>query len=341
MKVAIHNGNFWNKNWIEYVKKNNIPYIIVNCYANDIVSVLKENRVTHLMWHFTHNSPIDIFMARDLLFSAQLAGIKVYPDINASWHFDDKVSQKYLLEAIEAPLVPSHVFYDEKKALEWAKNTDYPKVAKLRRGAGSYNVKLIKSNKEARKYIKDMFGKGVEPSPGYLADVRTKIKVASSFVGIAQRLKKAPGFFKMVRQGRKGFPREKNYVYFQDFIPENTCDYRVMVVNSKAYGVKRLVRKGDFRASGAGLFDFSEIDPKIIKIAQDTAKRLKMLSVAFDFVLDKGQPLIIEISYGFGTNSAGSPNNFTMHWNEHGEKVMQRINGPDEIIRGFLNNDLI
>lgn len=340
MKVAIHDGNFWNKDWIQYVKDNNIPYIIVDCHANDIVSVLKENFVTHLMWHFTHNSPVDIFMARDVLFSAQLAGIKVYPDINASWHFDDKVSQKYLLEAIDAPLVSSHVFYDEKKALKWAKSTEYPKVAKLRRGAGSYNVQLIKSNKDAKKYIKKMFGKGMEPSPGYLADARTKIKVASSISGIVQRLKKAPGFFKMVRQGRKGFPRERNYVYFQDFIPGNTCDYRIMVVNGKAYGMKRLVRKGDFRASGAGLYDFSEIDPKIIKIAQDTAKRLKMLSVAFDFVLDKDEPVIVEISYGFGTVSAGYPSSFTMHWNQQGEKITEKIYAPNEIISGFLYNNL-
>lgn len=338
MKVAIHNGDFWNKNWIQYVKDHNIPYIVVNCYANNIISVLKENLVTHLMWHFSHNSATDIFMARNVLFSAQLSGIKVFPDINASWHFDDKVSQKYLLETIEAPLVPSHVFYSENQALEWAKSTSYPKVAKLRRGAGSYNVKLIKNNKEAAKYIKVMFRKGVEPTPGYLADIKTKIKVAHSFSGIVQRLKKAPGFFKMVYFGKKGFPKEKNYAYFQDFIPNNNCDYRIIVVNSKAYGAKRLVRPGDFRASGAGLFDYCEIDERIIKIAQDTAKRLNMLSVAFDFVIDNDQPLIVEISYGFGVNSSTE---FKTYWDENSEKVEGRINAPNEIIYGFLNSELI
>ena len=336
MKLAIHNGNLWNKKWIQYAKGNNIPYVLVDCYASDIIRVLQENNVTHLMWHFNHNSSTDIFMARDILFSAQLSGIKVFPDIHASWHFDDKVSQKYLLEAIDAPLVPSHVFYDEKKALEWAKATNYPKVAKLRRGAGSYNVRLIKNNKEARKYIKAMFRKGVEPSPSYLADLKTKIKVANNFSGIIQRLKKAPGFFKMVYDGKKGFPKEKNYVYFQDFISGNTCDYRIIVVKSKAYGVKTIVRKGDFRASGAGIFDYSEIDEKIIRVAQDTAKRLNMLSVAFDFVLDNGEPLVVEISYCFGTSNSSK---FKMHWDENSEKVMTRINAPSEIIKGFLGSD--
>lgn len=335
MNVAIHNGNGWNKNWVQYLEEQGIPYVLVDCYASDIISTLKAHEVTHLMWHFTHNSPTDIFMARNILFSAQVSGIKVFPDINASWHFDDKVSQKYLLESIDAPLVPSHVFYSEDAALEWAKTTTYPKVAKLRRGAGSYNVRLIKSQSEARRYIKRMFSEGVDPSPGYLADVKTKLKVAGSFSGIMQRLKKAPGFFKMVYHGRKGFPKEKNYVYFQDFIPNNSCDYRIIVVNSKAYGVKRMVRKGDFRASGGGMFDFGEIDPKIIQIAQDTAKRLNMLSVAFDFVLDGDAPLIVEISYGFGTNGSGK---FNMYWDKNNKKIIGRVNAPYEIISGFLDS---
>lgn len=333
MKVAIHNGNGWNKSWIQYAEDNNISYIAVDCYSSDIIDTLKENDITHLMWHFTHNSPTDMLMARNVLFSAQMFGLKVYPDIKASWHFDDKISQKYLLEFIGAPLVPSHVFYEEKKALEWAKKTDYPKVAKLRRGAGSYNVKLIENSTEANKYIKEMFGKGIEPSPGYLADVTTKLKVAGNLVGILKRLKKAPNFFKMVYRGKKGFAKEKQYAYFQDFIPNNDCDFRIIVINSKAYGMRRMVREGDFKASGAGIFDYSEIDEEIINIARETAKQLNMLSVAFDFVLDNGKPLIVEISYGFGTEGSGKVN---MYWDKNNKKVIGRVDAPVEIINGFL-----
>ena len=49
-------------------------------------------------------------------------GTPVFPNYNTSWHFDDKVGQKYFLEAIDAPLVPSHIFYSKKEALEWIKN---------------------------------------------------------------------------------------------------------------------------------------------------------------------------------------------------------------------------
>jgi biotin carboxylase len=70
------------------------------------------------------------------------------------------VVQKYLFEVIDAPLIPSYVFYDEKEALEWAKNTEWPKVFKLTGGVGSSNVRLIKSEKEAKKVIRRSFRKG-------------------------------------------------------------------------------------------------------------------------------------------------------------------------------------
>ena len=88
------------------------------------------------------------------------AGVKVFPDFRTNWHFDDKLGQKYLLEALGIPLVPTHVFYDKKTALEWASKTTFPKVFKLRGGAGSANVKLARTKKEAVKLIRKAFGKG-------------------------------------------------------------------------------------------------------------------------------------------------------------------------------------
>ncbi len=56
------------------------------------------------MWHFHQGSPRDILFAKQLIFALQTSGKRVFPDFNTVWHFDDKVGQKYLLEAIEAPI---------------------------------------------------------------------------------------------------------------------------------------------------------------------------------------------------------------------------------------------
>lgn len=97
--------------------------------------------------------------------------------------------------------------------------------------------------------------------------------------------------------------REKGYVYFQEFIPNNKFDTRIVVVGSRAAAARRMVRKNDFRASGNGNFCYDNINLKAVEIAFNIAEKLKLQSVAFDFVEDEhSNPSIIEISYGFGTS---------------------------------------
>src|SRR5690606_32178503 len=157
--IAIHSENTdFSKRWINYCKEKEIPYKIVNCYDTDIVDQVRG--CTALFWHHNHRSFEDLLFAKQLLFALEHAGIKVFPDFKTGWHFDDKVAQKYLFEASGVPLVPSYVFYDKQQALEWAKNTTYPKVFKLRGGAGSSNVKLVKNYFENKKIINKAFKKG-------------------------------------------------------------------------------------------------------------------------------------------------------------------------------------
>jgi len=337
MKLAIHNGISWNKKWIDYCQKNNIEHIVLNCYDSDIINQLKINEVTHLMWHFHHSKAKDILMARNVLYSAKNLGIKTFPDFETCWHFDDKISQKYLLESVDAPLVPSYAFFDKKEAYIWLENeAKFPIVAKLRRGAGSYNVILLKDLGAAKKYVNKMFSTGIHPTPGYIADVKNKLKVAGNLQGIFNKLKKAPNFFKMVMNGKKEFPVEKGYVYFQDFIPNNKFDTRIAIIDNIALGEKRYIRENDFRASGSGIFDYENIDVEAIKIAFQIKNKLRVQTIAFDFVNDiDNKPLIVEISYGFGTNGISkSPG----YWNENLDFINTKINPVDLIIQKFITN---
>lgn len=308
MKVAIHNGDGWNKSVVDFCKRNNIDYKLVDGYSNDIIKEL--SNFDALFWHFHHAIPKDILMARNVLYVAEQMQLKVFPDFKTSWHFDDKISQKYLLESINAPIVDSWAFYELDQALLWLKErAEYPLVAKLRRGAGSYNVRLIRNYSQAKKYAKKMFGNGVLPTPGYLADTKNKLKVAGNIKGIIKRLKKAPRFFSFIRLGRRLFPKEKGYVYFQKFIKGNTHDLRISVVGGRAWAFRRSVRKNDFRASGSGLIDYSRenIPLSIVKESIKIAKELQTQSIAFDFVTDEsGNYYIVEISYGYQSNAINS-----------------------------------
>ena len=270
------------------------------------------------MFQHHHGNPKDVLFAKQLLYSVEEAGKRVFPDWKTCWHFDDKVGQKYLLEAIGAPLVPSYVFYSKKEALAWISRTSFPKVFKLRGGASGAHVKLAKTAHEARHFVKKAFGKGFPQfdRTGYLKERFNKWKNGDdTFVGV---MKGVGRLFYPTEYSRKHAP-EKGYVYFQDFIPNNDFDIRVVVVGNKLLTEKRFVRKGDFRASGSGKFDYSHIPDEVIEIAFETSEKLQLQSVAFDFIFDKGKPLIVEMSYTFGTKGLRHcPGYYTRdhHWHE-------------------------
>ena len=298
-KIAIHQTKgYFSERWIEYCDANHISYKIVNCFNNDIIDQL--NDCDALMWHFNHKGARESKFAKELLFSLQTAGKKVFPDFNTVWHFDDKVGQKYLLEAIGVPLAPSYVFYSKKEALSWSETTVFPKVFKLRNGAGSDNVRLVKSRKAAVRLINKSFSKGFKQYDpiGNLKERIRKYKLGKTDLwdvikGIA-RLGYSTNYSRMAG-------REIGYVYFQDFIPLNAFDIRVIVIGDKAFAIKRMVRENDFRASGSGfiLYEKEHFPEDTIKLAFSISEKLNDQCMAYDFVYQEGKPLVVEISYGF------------------------------------------
>lgn len=300
MKIAIHHikGSFSDR-WIEYCITNSIDYKLVNCYASDIIFQLSD--CDALMWHHHHCNYKDVLFAKQLTYSLETSGKTVFPDFKTVWHFDDKVGQKYLLESIGAPLVNSYVFYTKKEAIYWIKTTTFPKVFKLRGGAGSANVKLIKSKRDAFRLAHKAFNNGFPQfNPiNYIKDKYKKYKTGSASFGDV--CKSTINLF-ITNEFAKMHGREKGYMYFQDFIPNNTFDIRVIVIGNKAFALKRMTRENDFRASGSGkiLYGKTEIDERCIQIAFDVSKKLKSQSIAYDFVFDMDtNPLILELSYGY------------------------------------------
>ncbi|GHT66756.1 hypothetical protein AGMMS50239_28750 [Bacteroidia bacterium] len=297
MKIAIHNNKGFAERWIAYCKERNISYKIVNCYDNNIIEQLSD--CDAFMWHFHHASPKDFLFAKQLLYSVQMSGKKVFPDFNTVWHFDDKVGQKYLLESINAPLVTTHIFYTKEEALSWAKNTEYPKVFKLRGGAGSTNVQLVKKQSEAIKLINQSFSKG-HKSDSVVSFKDSFNKYQKHKITFLELLKNGVRHI-IPTEFTKVYGKQRGYVLFQDFIPNNHFDIRIIVIGEKAFGIKRLVRENDFRASGSGniIYRKDEIDEECVKIAFELNQQLKTQCIAIDYVFKNTQPLIVEISYGF------------------------------------------
>jgi glutathione synthase/RimK-type ligase-like ATP-grasp enzyme len=301
VKLAIHRreGSFSDR-WIAYCEVQGIQYEVVNCLDSDIVKQLSSSNV--LLWHWSQDDPREQLMARHVIRAVEMMGVKVFPNTSSCWHFDDKVAQKYLLEAVDAPLVPTYVFYDLKEALQWIDRTSFPKVFKLRKGAGSRNVRLVHNPTEARTLAKRAFSSGFSPVPHYGQDALKRYRVAKKRGDLLNVVKRLPRVLATIQGNRKMMARESGYIYFQDFIPSNDFDTRVTVIGDRAFAYTRNVRPGDFRASGSGdvVYDVDRVNRKCLEIAFDVTRKVESQSMAFDFVLgEQQQPLILEVSYGY------------------------------------------
>jgi len=314
MKIAIHDspGSF-SDGWIDYCRTHQIEIKIVNCYDTDIIEQLRG--CDALMWHHKQNDSRERLFAKQLLFAVQQGGLITFPNYRTFWHFDDKIAQKYLFESIRAPLVPSYVFYSKKEALHWIHHTRFPKVFKLKGGAGSASVYLVRSASQARSLVRRAFGRGIsqfDPWRNFLEQLRLYRQNGGS---ITRVLKGIYRYF-IYPEYAKTNVADRNYVYFQDFIPNNEFDTRIIVIDRKAFAVRRMVRRGDFRASGSGniLYGKENFSAETIKLAFDLARKLQSQCAAFDFVHDQfGQPMVTEVSYGF---VAGAYKPCVGYWDE-------------------------
>lgn len=301
MKIAIHHKpKTYSDRWISYCLEKKIAFKLVSCYDSDIVAQLHD--CAGLMWHWNQNDPKAALFARQLTISLEKKGIKVFPDVNSAWHHNDKVGQKYLFEAMKIPFVKSYIFYSRQEALNWLKTTTFPKVFKLRGGASSVNVSLARTKERAQWLVRRAFGKGFSHINRF-SRLKDRLRVMKR----DKNLKAVRGVISGI--GRVFFPteverfsdNEKGYIYFQDFIPANEYDTRLVVIGNRCFGVRRYCREDDFRASGSGIkaYEPELFDKRCIQSAFEIAKKLDTQSAALDFIWDGDEPKIVEISYCF------------------------------------------
>lgn len=306
MRIAIANGGGFAERWEQHCRELELDYTMVNPHDTNLVEFLRRGEYTHFLWHWLHFVPEDQLCARQIIASLQMAGVKVFPDMNTCWHFDDKLGQKYLLEAMNLPLAKTWVFYSRESALEWAETACYPVVFKLRAGAASKNVKLVRDFRSARRFIRTMFSSGI-PAANVRAQLAGSIKkMRKSPLEMLRKLKRMPSYIHGVIC-RRMLPRQVGYCLFQEFIPGNTFDTRIVVIGDRAIGIRRKVRENDFRASGSGLLDYdaNEISLECVKMAFKSARMLQTQSLALDFVYDgrSNEYQIVEISYGYSVKA--------------------------------------
>lgn len=300
--IAIHyKKEGFTERWMQYCEIHAIPYMKVNCYDTGIIDILKH--CSGLMWHWDYDDYRDRLFAYQLLSVINLLDIEVFPDFWTNLHYDDKICQKYLLESIGAPLPNSYVFYERKTAEIWAESALYPKIFKLRTGAGSQNVRMVNDHQAAKQIINQAFSNGFTHinKSHMLHDRSVKFLRSKNYIDFISLSKIC---YRMIipRYDDQFIPNEKGYVFFQDFMPNNLFDTRITIVGNRCFAFRRYNRKNDFRASGSGMIDHNpeKIDARAIKIGFFIAEKLNSKVLALDFLFNElSQPVVIDMSFGF------------------------------------------
>jgi len=307
MKIAVHHtpdahAYSWSRRWIPEIEKRGVDVLILDFHAPGIIE--KVRGCDGAMWHWLHCVSKDKLAAPGILHAIEFGlRMPVFPNLSSRWHYNDKVAQYYLFQAINAPSIPSWVFWNYEEALDFVGQCAYPIILKLTIGAGSANVLKLDSRQQAEKILRKLFGGGLQP---YKLNwfsrqpLRAKLRI--------KQFQLQDAYIRVVKGGvpqkrvplPERYPRERNYAYFQQFLPGNPHDIRITVIGDRAFGFIRHNRPGDFRASGSGNWDVNprNVPEEAVRIAHGISRANGFQSMAYDFLRSPdGKLLISEISY--------------------------------------------
>jgi len=322
MIIAIHPDDYTNTKegkpdtssprWADLLEKAGHEVKWVNVYRADILEQLKG--CDGFMWRWAHFGGMGQIARRLLPVIERELGLVVYPDQATCWHYDDKIAQYYLLTAVGVPMPQTWIWFDFEQAMQWLITVEFPLVIKLWSGAGSTNVRLVRNIGEAQMWLKQLFRQGVY----------SLVSVSRAPWGWKRRIRAAAKSLLLgqpLNEERSQWHLHKNYVLFQEFIPNNEFDTRVNIIGRKAFVLRRYNRPNDFKASGSNIID---VDPKkvnleTVRFAFHVAQKLGPQMVAMDILQHHEDNLVTEISY---TCCSWGPHMCPGHWEMDGQELV-------------------
>ena len=293
-----YNSQSYSDKWSECLIQRGHDILFTNISDPGLISKIASS--DGFMWRPSISPDVKQQASRILLIAEKILNKPVFPDFYTFWHYDDKVSQAYLFNALNIPTPLTWIFWNKSEALEWATKATYPLVHKLAIGAGSTNVRLIKTIGDAKSQINQNFRGRFSGSNSVCKNstVKKRIKHLSEKALYAAKY--------LIKDSYPPLPEDfwqpqKNYSYFQEFVPGNEFDTRVTVIGERAFAFRRWNREGDFRASGSGRLDYdlAGVDLNYVKLAFEISKLGRFQSMAYDFLSHNGLPKLGEISYTF------------------------------------------
>jgi len=265
-KGYVNNRAYWTK-YERFLKSNNYNYCFYNIHLSNWIE--EADKFDIIIWH-TYSSPdIQEEAETKIYFLEKFLKKKCFPSFDEIWSYENKVRASYLYKFFNLPAIPTFVSQNKLDAMDYINKTTFPIISKITTGSSSNDVIKLKNKKQALKYVDSCF----------------------SEIG---------------RKTYWPYLRQKNYVYFQKFIEDATYDLRIIVIGNKVFGYYRYAKRGDFRASGAGIVDKKSLPEQAMLLAINAKKMLNSSTLAVDMLYSEKEQkfFIIETSIFIGVDTA-------------------------------------
>jgi hypothetical protein len=240
---------------------------------NAFISYLRKNESIKGVFFYYASSQYPIYKSfiQDVLVQITLRGGILLPEISHFIAHENKNFQELekVRLGIKSPYGIPVGSYEE--GVEILKKVSYPTVIKKSTGFRSRNVRLANNLEEGKKILSKL--------------LENNFKFDSDSLYYLYRR------FKNKRQ----YPKKFGKVIIQEFIPDLTHDWKILVVGDRVIGGKRYVRKNDFRASGSKLYEMDEDPPNnVLDFAMKCKKLLKCPNVSMDISEHNGDLHLLE-----------------------------------------------
>jgi len=280
--------------WVDACKSLNVNYEIIDITAYDWLDKINMSRADYFlaqpMYVLSHYK--QLFDER-LYIIANILKKPVFPSYNEVILHENKRMLAYWLKANNIPHPTTTIIYNKNEALNFIKNTKYPIVAKTAIGAAAAGVEILKSFKQASKYIKKAFSsKGIPKRFG--PNTRN--------IDFPQRAKKNALNFKKIISKLKNYilihsDKQKGFVIFQEYI-KHDYEWRIVRIGDSFFAYKKLVFND--KASGAKRFEYGPPPVQLMNFIKNLTDKYQFFNVAIDvFPKDDNTFLINEIQTKF------------------------------------------